>query len=123
MMKEMRLKSRSLSVVFVDVDRMEELNRSYRGKAYPTDVLSFSYGEPTVDGRVFLGEIVIAPEIARRGGPDLETELRKLMVHGILHLLGYDHEVDDGEMDRIQSRLMRSRAFATPGRVASAREL
>lgn len=101
----------SLSVVFVGPATMQTLNRSYRGKDWATDVLSFSYGGDNVDGNPLLGEIVIAPAVAaqhaRRFGTDTERELRKLLVHGILHLLGYDHETDRGAMNRLQSRLMR----------------
>jgi probable rRNA maturation factor len=101
----------SLSVVFVNSARMKELNGRYRKRDYATDVLSFEYRGEEVEGRAFLGEIVIAPEIAWRqshrwrGKPD--REIRKLIVHGILHLLGYDHEADQGEMNRLQERLLR----------------
>ena len=94
---------------------MRALNRHYRQKDYPTDVLSFSYGAAEVEGAVFLGEVIIAPEIAvrnaRRWGTRPEKELRKLLVHGILHLLGYDHETDKGRMNRIQERLLRRQFF------------
>ena len=101
----------ALSVVFVDAEKMRELNHKYRKRDYPTDVLSFEYKGTEIDGHVFLGEIVIAPEIAWRqhrrwrGRPD--REIRKLLVHGILHLLGYNHETDGGAMNRIQQSLMR----------------
>lgn len=121
----LRQRSQTLSVVFVGARRMQELNRNYRGKEYATDVLSFSYGPETIDGKPFLGEIVIAPEIARqqaeRYRQNPERELRKLMVHGILHLLGYDHETDRGEMNRLQDRVMRSRAFDGVNKVADMR--
>lgn len=99
-----------LAVVFVKAETMRELNSRYRGKDYATDVLSFGYGEAIVDHHPFLGEIVIAPEIAwhqaqRRVGQP-EMELRKLLVHGILHLIGYDHETDAGEMNRLQRNLL-----------------
>jgi probable rRNA maturation factor len=61
----------------------------------PTDVLSFPLDEVDENGRSVLGDVVIAPEVASRNNPtDPEGELRLLLVHGILHLLGYDHEVD-----------------------------
>jgi probable rRNA maturation factor len=95
---------------------MRIINRRYRGKDYATDVLSFSYGKMKMDGRLFLGEIVIAPEVAvdqsNRFGGSPEKELRKLLVHGTLHLLGYDHETDRGEMKRIQAKLLRRKFFA-----------
>jgi probable rRNA maturation factor len=94
---------------------MRFLNRRYRHKNYVTDVLSFSYGEVLVDKRLFLGEIVIAPEVAFtqavRYGVCPHKELRQLFVHGILHLLGYDHETDQGQMNRLQKRLLRRKIF------------
>jgi len=106
-----------MSVVFVGPRAMRRLNRSYRNRDYATDVLSFAYDGDSVDGRMLLGEIVIAPAVAaaqaRRFHTNTETEIRRLLVHGILHLLGYDHETDHGEMNRLQAGLMRktSRTF------------
>jgi probable rRNA maturation factor len=61
----------------------------------PTDVLSFPLGEVDEGGRQLLGDVVIAPEVAARNNPgDPDGEVRLLLVHGILHLLGYDHEAD-----------------------------
>jgi probable rRNA maturation factor len=81
------------------------LNRTYRGKDYATDVLSFAG-----DGDD-LGEIVIARGVARRQAREVghaeTTEFRVLALHGLLHLLGYDHERDDGEMARAERRLRR----------------
>lgn len=95
------------------------LNRRYRGKDYATDVLSFEYGGETAEGEPFLGELVLAPHVAAtnaiRYGCSPEQEIRKLLVHGLLHLLGYDHETDSGEMNRLQrSVLRRRRALAPP---------
>jgi probable rRNA maturation factor len=87
---------------------MRELNLAYRGKDYATDVLSFPVDTPA-DGR--LGDIVIATGVAarqaREAGHSLRTELRVLALHGLLHLLGYDHEHDRGEMARVERRLRR----------------
>jgi len=95
-----------VSVAFVGERRMRALNRAYRGKDVPTDVLSFPSGE-----RAFLGDIVIAAGVARRqaraAGHSFGTEARVLALHGLLHLLGYDHEVDDGRMRRLEARLRR----------------
>lgn len=97
---------------------MRAMNGKYRGKGYATDVLSFSYGNMQMDGMPFLGEVVIAPKVAedqaKRARVSLEQELRKLLVHGILHLLGYDHETDRGQMKRIQTKLLRRRFFLAP---------
>jgi probable rRNA maturation factor len=89
-----------MEVAFVGPRTMRALNRAYRGKDCATDVLSFPYEGEFVDGLPFLGEIVIAPEAAR-------DPMRKLLVHGILHLLGYNHEVDRGEMLRLQARILK----------------
>lgn len=83
---------------------MRSLNRQFRGKDHATDVLSFPSGE-----RGFLGDIVIAAGVAarqaREAGHALTTELRVLALHGLLHLLGYDHEADEGRMARAEARL------------------
>ena len=101
----------ALSVVFVSAREMRSINYRFLGRNYATDVLSFSYGKLRIEGVPFLGEIVIAPEVAFnqavRNGVSREKELRMLLVHGILHLLGYDHETDQGQMKRIQKRLLR----------------
>ena len=86
--------------------RVRQLNARYRAKNAPTDVLSFAADEPG-----FLGEVVIASGVARRqarqAGHPVQVELRVLALHGLLHLLGYDHERDDGRMARIERRLRR----------------
>lgn len=76
-----------LSVSLVDAEEMAQLHGRYAGEAGPTDVLSFTMDE---DG--LLGDVVICPEVAKTQATDLDAELRLLLVHGILHLLGYDHE-------------------------------
>lgn len=97
---------------------MRALNRRYRGRDYATDVLSFEYGGENEEGRPLLGELVLAPKVAaanaRRWGCPLEREIRKLLVHGLLHLLGYDHETDDGEMNRLQRSVLRRRPALSP---------
>jgi probable rRNA maturation factor len=87
---------------------MRSLNRRYRGKDRATDVLAFPAG-PGTDG--FLGDIVIsvpyAAREARRRADTREREIDRLLLHGFLHLMGYDHETDAGEMDAIEGRLRR----------------
>ena len=82
----------ALSVVFVGAQVMRSLNRRYLNRNYATDVLSFSYEEVMMDRTPFLGEVIIAPKIAAlqaaRYRVSAERELRKLLVHGIVHLLG-----------------------------------
>ncbi len=102
-------------MAFVGKGAIEEMNGKYRGHDYPTDVLSFTYGSETAEGVPYLGDIVIALEVASdnaaRWQISPDKEVRKLIVHGVLHLLGYDHETDLGEMDRLQARLLRRRYF------------
>lgn len=93
-----------LSIAIVSDARMRALNRQFRGKDKVTDVLSFP-----AETRGFLGDIVIAAGVARRqareAGHSVQTECRVLALHGLLHLLGYDHESDDGTMARVEARL------------------
>jgi probable rRNA maturation factor len=109
--KSFDLSNTAISIAFVSPHEMRLLNRQYLKHDYATDVLSFSYERLVVEGLPFLGEIIIAPEIAvihaNRYGVNPEKELRKLLVHGILHLLGYDHEADRGQMNRLQTKLLR----------------
>ena len=93
-----------LSIAIVSDRRMRALNRQFRGKDAVTDVLSF----PS-DQRGFLGDIVIAGGVstkqAKAAGHTVQTEVRVLALHGLLHLIGYDHESDDGAMARAEMRL------------------
>lgn len=90
-----------VSVLLCSDWQMQELNRQYRGKDAPTDVLSFSQDavERSPEGRVLLGDVVVsldtADKQARERGHDLETECVLLALHGTLHLLGYDDETDE----------------------------
>jgi probable rRNA maturation factor len=83
-----------LSVSFVDDDEMADLHLRYMGEEGPTDVLSFPLDDADEDGRRIIGDVVVCPQYAARNNPDLDAEIRLLLVHGILHLLGYDHEED-----------------------------
>lgn len=122
-----------VTVAIISDRRMRSLNRTYRGRDYATDVLSFpvaktpakepgsvgAAGEPnpvpslrrTRDPGSFLGDIVIAAGVATRqaeeAGHSLQTEVRILALHGLLHLVGYDHETDEGQMARVEARLRR----------------
>jgi probable rRNA maturation factor len=137
--KRLRLAPRSLTVALVTDSQIASWNRAYRGKNRPTDVLSFpadvSQAEPATTRKLrqrrptrgtratrlratksssaseYLGDIAIAPAVARRNaqrfGRAFDHEMRILILHGILHLLGYDHETDTGQMDRRENRLRR----------------
>jgi probable rRNA maturation factor len=116
----------TVTVALVGDARVRALNRQYRRKDYATDVLSFPVAdaERPVQGRdkktpgpqppapsPYLGDIVIARGVARRqaraAGHGEPVELRILALHGLLHLLGYDHEHDNGEMAKLERRLRR----------------
>ena len=85
-----------LSVSFVTAEEMTDLHRTYLAEEGPTDVLSFPLDEIGEDGVRVLGDVVIAPAVAIANRPeDPVSELRLLLVHGILHLLGHDHEDED----------------------------
>lgn len=111
--KAPRTKDTGVSIVLAGDATLKTLNRKYRGKDVKTDVLSFAAGaEELPDGSRPLGEIVISVAQAARQadalGHSLARELRVLAIHGYLHLLGYDHEVDDGTMMRLQAGLVRA---------------
>ncbi|MGH9367161.1 MAG: rRNA maturation RNase YbeY, partial [Thermoanaerobaculia bacterium] len=101
-----RSRPREVSVFYCGDRRMRALNRRYRRKDRPTDVLSFPAG-----GGGLLGDIVIsvpyAMRQARRRRERPAAELDRLLLHGYLHLLGYDHETDGGQMDALEARLRR----------------
>src|SRR5690242_19804727 len=94
-----------VAVLLTGNDEMRSLNRQFRRKDKPTDVLSF----PAADANGAAGDIAISLDIAAenagRLGHPLATELKILMLHGMLHLAGYDHETDTGEMARRERKL------------------
>jgi len=94
----------TITIAIVSNTRVQALNRKFRRKDTPTDVLSFPSDE-----KGYLGDVVIAEGVARRQAREarhsLATELRVLALHGLLHLLGYDHEHDDGRMARLERQL------------------
>jgi probable rRNA maturation factor len=117
---ELGLGAADVTVCFVSDAEIARMNESYRKKKGPTDVLSFPAvarrrpvrlrrGVTVVKAGEYLGDIAISPSTARRyakkSARTLPSELRVLILHGVLHLLGYDHETDRGEMGRIERRL------------------
>jgi probable rRNA maturation factor len=93
------VKDGHVAVDLVGADRMRELNREHRGVDEPTDVLSFPVDEDASPaGPRELGDVIICPEHAR--------DLTEAVVHGVLHLCGYDHETDGGEMLELQRRVL-----------------
>jgi probable rRNA maturation factor len=126
--RELGLGEADFTICLVSDAEIARMNQAFRKKKGPTDVLSF----PAVDRRApdslwwrrkrgnaarrskseaFLGDVAISPATARRNakklGRSLPTELQILILHGVLHLLGYDHETDRGQMDRVEGRLRR----------------
>jgi len=94
-----------LAVELVGADRIQQLNREHRGVDAPTDVLAFPIdGAAPIVGPRELGDVAICPEHC--------SDVTEAAVHGVLHLCGYDHETDDGEMLELQEKVMHS--FETP---------
>jgi len=125
--EEIGLGPECVAVRLIGDVEMARLNEAYRKKKGPTDVLSFPAAADTAKpgtlrqqvrkaGGEFLGDIAISPKVARRNakslGRQLPEELKVLILHGVLHLLGYDHETDRGEMERIEMRLRRKLGIA-----------
>lgn len=130
----LRLPEGSFAICLVTNAEIARWNRAYRRKAGPTDVLSFPAEDqharrtqrktvrresPLANSgaaRRYLGDIAIAPAVARRNarrfGRTFSEEMRILILHGILHLMGYDHETDSGQMDRREQRLRRELGIA-----------
>jgi rRNA maturation RNase YbeY len=111
--------SAEVSVVLLNDPQMRWYNKEYRQKDYPTDVLSFPVNEIQEElskGRqrhiFYLGDILISMERtasqAHEKGHTVEKELKILLLHGVLHLLGYDHEVDNGQMNRVERKLRKA---------------
>jgi probable rRNA maturation factor len=125
--KELGLEGAGLTVCLVSDAEIALMNETFRKKTGPTDVLSFPTvvrrrgvrlrrGLRTVKDGEYLGDIAISPATARRyakkNGRKLSSELQVLILHGVLHLLGYDHETDRGEMDRIERKLRKRLGLA-----------
>ncbi|KAB2966345.1 MAG: rRNA maturation RNase YbeY [Thermoanaerobaculia bacterium] len=109
LLAELAPEADSLAIRFVGDRAMRELNRRYRGLDATTDVLSFP-GAASPEGR-HLGDVVVSvPQATRQAearGHRAAREIRLLALHGVLHCLGYDHETDGGEMERLERRLRR----------------
>jgi probable rRNA maturation factor len=138
--RRLHLPQGALTICLVTDTEIARWNRAYRGKKGPTDVLSFPTNVSRTkrksrgaraqlarqrvsflpagsnDSRSYLGDIAIAPAVAKRNahrfGRTFADEMRILILHGILHLMGYDHEADEGQMDRREKRLRRELRLA-----------
>jgi probable rRNA maturation factor len=96
----------SATIAFVSDKKIRELNRQFRNIDKATDVLSFPSDEP---GDMDLGDVAVSVDTAaaqaKENGLKFEEEIAQLILHGLLHLSGYDHETDNGEMNRLELRL------------------
>ena len=104
------VRDKEFTVVFVDDNKIKDLNNQFRSKNYVTDVLSFGYEtEDFEPDNNYLGDIIISAEQAQRqarqNNLSLDLEIKRLILHGVLHLCGYDHETDEGEMNRLELEL------------------
>ncbi len=113
------LSTKEVELIIVDDETMLTLNSEHRGKESTTDVLSFPMEAPFTEQSIFgmpLGSIIIAESFVREEAKNLghseQDELSLLFIHGMLHLLGFDHEVDDGEMRAREKELIE--AFDLP---------
>lgn len=103
-------KGKTATIAFVSDRKMLQLNKMFRGKNSTTDVLSFPYEADEFEtGEDNLGEIIISAEQARKQASEnnleFEAEIKQLILHGILHLCGFDHETDGGEMNSRELKL------------------
>jgi len=104
-------RGKSATIAFVSDRKMRGLNKNFRGKDATTDVLSFPFEADDFEAGEAnnLGDIIISLEQAQRQAAendlDFETEIKQLILHGVLHLCGYDHETDNGEMNRLELKL------------------
>lgn len=109
---DLKLRDVELSLALVRDPAIRRLNREWRGKDSPTDVLSFPAGDSPAPGLKPLGDIIISMDTARRAAKDFGTtlsqELARYLAHGLLHLLGHDHDVPAGarKMERLERKLL-----------------
>lgn len=107
------LTKKEIELIVTNNDDIATINKEYRGKDYPTDVLSFPYEEMPFSP---LGSIVISKDFVEEKASELghtvQDEFTLLFIHGLLHLLGYDHEVDNGEMREMEEKLIKK--FSLP---------
>jgi len=112
-LKHMKIKNVCVDVTLIEDSEMKKLNRKYRGKNKPTDVLSFGQKDMFVGKRRILGDIIIAKETTKKqaikAGHRINDEYKMLAIHGLLHLLGYDHEKkrDEIVMFGLQAKLLK----------------
>jgi probable rRNA maturation factor len=106
-----------ITLVFLNSEQMKRYNKQYRKKDYTTDVLSFPIRELDEDQKEYLGDILLCIDKASENAADakhsVNKELQILTLHGILHLMGFDHETDHGEMDNLELKLRKKTLDST----------
>jgi probable rRNA maturation factor len=122
-LRELGFAPGSVDIQLISDDAMTRLNETFRRKRGPTDVLSFpANGARPKRGAEYIGDIAISPETARRNAQrfsrSFPVEMRILILHGMIHLAGFDHETDHGQMDRLERRLRKRLGIA--GRLGAA---
>ncbi len=122
-LEQLNLKEGSLTILLTDDRKLREMNQKFAGEDQTTDVLSFPSGEPDPEsGETYLGDILIAVPVAEKHaverGHQLEQELSLLTIHGVLHLLGYDHTQpeDEEQMWALQKKALGSLGIPDIGR-------
>ena len=109
------LTTKEIELIITDNETIQELNQEYRDKDKPTDVLSFPMDAPFTEQSIFgmpLGSIIISADFVKQKanefGHGIQDELSLLFIHGLLHLLGFDHETDEGEMRTREKEIIKS---------------
>ena len=115
--RELDFAPESVTIQLISDETMARLNEDFRKKHGPTDVLSFpANGARPMPDAEYIGDIAISPETARRNARrfsrSLPLEMRILILHGMIHLAGFDHETDHGKMDRLERRLRKRLGIA-----------
>jgi len=109
-LRRLEVSASDVHVLVTGDDRIRRLNRGWRDRDHATDVLSFPDGDRLPTGRILLGQIVVSLDAARRQAEEFGhseiRELEELVLHGTIHLLGYDHDRDQGEMDELELMLV-----------------
>lgn len=101
----------SINLIVIDSEEMARMNEQFRGKAGPTDILTFSYYSPELTSQDTAGEIYLCLEkikfYAQESGKTYKEQLEYIVIHGLVHLMGYDHETDEDwrEMERIEKKV------------------
>ncbi len=109
-----------ITLRIVDIEEIKQLNRDYRGKDTPTNILSFPFDPPPEVSLPLLGDLVVCAKVvmteAREQGKDLSSHWVHLLIHGVLHLLGYDHQEEEEaeQMENLEITLLEKMGYVNP---------